>query len=112
MLLYIRGVISVNTAAKKKPVFTEDQLITASDAAKKFGAMSNRAQKLPLFVTQKTGKPKTVLIGYKLYEKIYSRLAELEEASNNIVIEKRLNEIKADPIGNSVSWRDIRRTDD
>lgn len=95
---------------EKKPLFSDDQLIPAADAAKKFGAMSDRAQNVPLFVTGKQGKPKTVMIGYELYAKIYARLAELEENENDRILQERLEEIKQDPIGNSVSWRSVRRT--
>ena len=37
----------------KKPLFTDEQIIPAAAAAKKFGAMSDRAQSIPLFVTGK-----------------------------------------------------------
>ena len=94
----------------KKPLFTDDQLIPAAVAAKKFGAMSDRAQDGPLFVTGKQGKPKTVLLGYDLYLKIYARLAELEETVYDRTLEKRLDEIRQDPLGNSVPWRSVRKT--
>lgn len=96
----------------KKPLFNDDQLVQASDAAKKFGAIQDRAQNLPLFVTGKHGKPKTVIIGYDLYKKIYARLTQLEEAENDRILCQRLEEIEKDPVGNSVSWRSVRRTND
>lgn len=96
----------------KKPLFTDEQIIPAAAAAKKFGAMSDRAQSSPLFVTGKQGKPKTVILGYELYLKIYARLAELEEAEHARSLATRLEEIKQDPIGNSVAWRSVRKTND
>lgn len=100
----------MGVAVMEKPRFTDEQLIPATEAAKKFGDTQERAQKLPLFVTGKQGKIKTVIIGYDLYEKIYARLAELEEIENERILSQRLAEIEADPIGNSVSWRAVRRT--
>ncbi len=94
----------------KKPLFSDEQLIPAAAAAKKFGAMSDRAQSSPLFVTGKQGKPKTVILGYELYLKIYARLAELEEAEHAHVLATRLEEINQDPLGNSVPWRSVRKT--
>ena len=94
----------------KKPLFTDEQLIPAAAAAKKFGAMSDRAQSSPLFVTGKQGKPKTVILGYELYLKIYARLAELEEAEHARVLATRLGEITKDPISNSVPWRSVRKS--
>ena len=96
----------------KKPLFDVDQLVRATDAAKQFGKMSDRAQAQPLFVTGKTGTPKTVLSGYELYERMYARLVELEETINNQVLQARLEEVKKDPVGSSVSWRAVRRTND
>ena len=96
----------------KKPLFDVDQLIRATDAAKQFGKMSDRAQAQPLFVTGKAGTPKTVLIGYELYERMYARLAELEEIMNDRVLQERLEEVKRDPVESSVSWRAVRRTND
>lgn len=98
------------SAMEQKPLFNEDQLIQASEAAKKFGAMQERAQNLPLFVTGKHGKIKTVLLGYDLFKRMYARLAELEEAENDHILRQRLDEIEEDIIGNSVSWEAIRRT--
>lgn len=96
--------------SRRKPLFDIDQLIPATDAAKQFGKMSDRAQEQPLFVTGKKGTPKTVLIGYELYEQIYARLAELEEIMNDRVLQERFEEVKKDPVGSSVSWRSVRRT--
>ena len=95
---------------EKKPLFNDDQLISASDAAKKFGVMSDRAQNIPLYVTGNQGKPKTVILGYELYVKFYARLAELEEAENDRILQERLAEIKQNPMGNSVSWKSVRKT--
>ena len=96
----------------RKPLFDVDQLIRATDAAKQFGKMSDRAQAQPLFVTGKAGTPKTVLIGYELYERMYARLAELEETMNDQELQARLEEVKRDPAESSVSWRAVRRTND
>jgi hypothetical protein len=95
---------------EQKPLFSDDQLIQASEAAKKFGIMQERAQNFPLFVTGKQGKIKTVLLGYGLFKKIYARLAELEEAENDRILRQRLDEVEKDAIGNSVPWDAIRRT--
>lgn len=97
-------------AVEHKPLFSDEQLVQASEAAKKFGTIQERAQNIPLFVTGKNGKVKTVMLGYDLYKKIYARLAELEESENGRILRHRLDEIEEDPIGNSVSWGAIRRT--
>lgn len=94
---------------EKEPLFSDDQLIPATQAAKKFGAMQTRAQKEPLFVTGKQGKPNTVMIGFSLYKKIYARLAELEEAEYDRVVYARMRELDENPT-ETVSWRSVRRT--
>ena len=45
-------------------------------------------------------------------QELLSLAAELEEAEHARGIATRLEEIKQDPIGNSVAWRSVRKTND
>lgn len=91
-----------------KPTFNADQLISASKAARKFGTVRENAQKTPQFITD-NGDVDSVLMGYKYYEQMFSRLQELEEMNESRVLLERIDRLDNDP-GSAVSWKDIRRS--
>lgn len=62
----------------KKPLFTADQLISASVAAKNFGSLRKKAKQMPQLITE-NGIVGEVLLDYKYYEELYGRLRKLEE---------------------------------
>lgn len=61
-----------------KPLFTIDQLIPASIAAKSFGSLRKKAKKEPQFITE-NGVVGEVLLDYQTYEELYNRLKKLEK---------------------------------
>lgn len=92
----------------EKPVFNTDQLITASDAAKTFGALRKKAKVLPQFITD-NGKVDTVLLEYAYFEEMYARLKELEEFEETRILSERIARLDNDP-SSAISWKDIKRT--
>lgn len=63
---------------RTKPVFNVDQLVSNTEAAKKFGELRKKAKLLPQYITD-NGNVDTVLLSYELYEALYQRLAEVEQ---------------------------------
>lgn len=90
-----------------KPTFTVDQLITSSDAAKKFGDLRKKAKNIPQYITD-NGAVDSVLIGYELFEQIYDRLTRLEDEEESRILLQRIERIDRDPAA-AKSWKDIRR---
>jgi hypothetical protein len=72
----------VSDSLMEKPSFTADQLISASVAAKSFGALRKKAKQVPQFITE-NGVVGEVLLDYKHYEELYGRLRKLEEVEKN-----------------------------
>ncbi|HCX49594.1 MAG TPA: hypothetical protein DG757_11310 [Bacillus sp. (in: Bacteria)] len=62
----------------EKPLFTTDQLVPASIAAKSFGSLRKRAKKEPQFITE-NGVVGEVLLDYQTYESLYNSLKKLEK---------------------------------
>lgn len=59
-------------------MFTADQLIPASIAAKSFGSLRKKAKKIPQLITE-NGVVVEVLLDYQYYEELYGRLKKLEQ---------------------------------
>ncbi|CAM4153119.1 hypothetical protein L1N85_08170 [Paenibacillus alkaliterrae] len=93
--------------AMSKPTFDVDQLVTSSDASKKFGELRRKAKELPQYITD-NGTVDTVLIGYDLFEQIYDRLTRLEEEEEQRILLQRLERIERDP-ESAKSWKSVRR---
>lgn len=91
-----------------KPLFNADQLISASKAAKKFGTVRENAKKAPQYITD-NGELDSVLMGYKYFEEMFSRLKELEELDEIRVLSERIDRLDNDP-SSAISWKDIRRS--
>jgi PHD/YefM family antitoxin component YafN of YafNO toxin-antitoxin module len=94
--------------ATHKPSFHVDQLVSSSDASKKFGELRKRAKLEPQFITE-NGSVDTVLVGYDYFEKMYQRLKELEEREEEQILTERIARLEADP-ESAVSWKAIRRS--
>ncbi|MFC4599943.1 hypothetical protein [Cohnella hongkongensis] len=90
-----------------KPTFTVDQLITSSEAAKKFGDLRKKAKKNPQFITD-NGTVDSVLIGYELFEQIYDRLTRLEDEEERRILLERIERTEQNPTA-AKSWKDIKR---
>ena len=93
--------------AIEKPKFDTDQLISASDAAKRFGELRRKAQDAQQFILD-NGKVNTVVIGYEYYEQLFARLMELEEAEEIRMLSSRIARLEREP-SSGVSWRNIRQ---
>lgn len=93
--------------AMSKPTFDVDQLVTSSEASKKFGELRKKAKDLPQYITD-NGTVDTVLIGYELFEEIYDRLTKLEEENEQRILMQRIERIERNP-ESAKSWKSIRR---
>ncbi len=93
----------------RKPTFNADQLVSASTAAKTFGAIRKKAKELPQFITE-NGEVDTVIMEYKYFEELYARLQELEEKEEERILLERISNLDEDP-SSAVSWRSVRRTE-
>ena len=86
-----------------------DQMIKASDAAKKFGFTRKKAKDMPQFITE-NGNIDSVLMGYDYYLRMYQRLIELEEKEEARVLDERIDRLENDPT-QGIPWRSIRHSE-
>ncbi len=91
-----------------KPVFTKDQMISATDVTRKFKAAREKAKKAPLGILDRSGLS-AVLMDYEQYEQMYTRIQELEEKIIEIQVLQRAQELKDNP-ATAIPWRSVRRT--
>ncbi|MCP3776105.1 type II toxin-antitoxin system Phd/YefM family antitoxin [Paenibacillus sp. MZ04-78.2] len=61
-----------------KPTFHVDQLISSSEASKKFGEVRKKAKSVPQYITE-NGNVDTVILSYELFESMFHRLNQLEQ---------------------------------
>lgn len=90
-----------------KPTFNVDQLITSTDASKRFGELRKKAQQEPQYITD-NGNVESVLIGYHLFEDLYKRLTQLEQQEEERILLQRIERVEQSP-ARAKSWKDIRR---
>ncbi len=90
-----------------KPSLNVHQLVSSKNASKKFGEVRKKAQEVPQFVMD-NGSVDTVIIGYDLYEEMYDRLTQLEQAEERRILFERIDQIDRNPAA-SKSWKEIRR---
>ena len=86
-------------------VFSADQIISASDAAKRFGELKKRAALKPQFILS-GGKVEAVVVNFKQYEAQMRRLQELEE---DALLVQRIERLERDP-DCAVPWEQIRQS--
>lgn len=91
----------------KKPTFSADQLVSASTAAKTFGAIRKKAKTAPQFITD-NGEVDTVVLEYNYFEEMYARLQELEEKEEDRVLQQRIERLEENP-SVAVPWKSVRR---
>lgn len=91
-----------------KPNIKKEQIVKSSVAAKKFGEFKRRAKLSPVYISD-NGNIDTVMIAYDQYEKMYSRLVELEAKEEDEVLTERIDNLKKNP-SSAVSWRKVRRS--
>lgn len=92
----------------EKPRFNRDQIISSSEAAKKFGELRKKAKTIPQFITD-NGTVDTVVMNYEYYEKMYMRLQELEEIEETAILSERMERLENNP-GVSIPWKSVRRS--
>lgn len=90
-----------------KPTFNVDQLITSTEASKRFGEIRKKAQQEPQYITD-NGNVDTVMIGYDLFEKLYDRLSQLEQLEEERTLLQRIERLEQNPTA-ARSWNEIRR---
>lgn len=86
-----------------------DQMIKASEAAKRFGYARKKAKDLPQFITE-NGNIDSVLMDYEYYLKMYQRLVELEAKEEARVLDERIDRLENDPT-QGIPWQSIRRSE-
>lgn len=91
-----------------KPSFTNEQLTSATDAAKKFSEVRKKAKSVPQAITN-NGTIDSVLLDYEYYEELYLRLKELEEIEEARILSERMERLENDP-DTAISWRDIKQS--
>jgi PHD/YefM family antitoxin component YafN of YafNO toxin-antitoxin module len=106
-----RNVRAVNLVVTsiEKPKFDTDQLISATDAAKRFGDVRKKAQDAPQFIMD-NGKVNTVILAYHYYEQLFSRLQELEQAEETRILSARIEHLDNSPASGK-QWRTVRRSE-
>ena len=91
-----------------KPTFNKDQLITSTEASKRFENCV-KAKEAPQFITE-NGNVETVVLDYRYFESLFMRMMELEQKEEEGILVERITRLDNNPeIG--VSWRSIRRSD-
>ena len=91
-------------AVMEKPAFTRDQMTNASDAARNFKAVREKAKVAPQVILD-NGDLDSVLLDYDQYERLMLRLQELEEQ----ILAERLERLEQDP-SVAIPWRKVRRS--
>jgi PHD/YefM family antitoxin component YafN of YafNO toxin-antitoxin module len=99
----------VRTVTVDKPVFSKEQMISATEISRNFKTVRQKAKKAPLAILERNGLS-SVLLNYDQYEKIYTYIRELEEEIVELKALQSLAEIEKDP-SCAIPWRDICRDD-
>lgn len=87
-----RRAMGANAAAK--PVFSRDQIVSATTVSKKFSEVRKRAKVTPIFVSDRN-EIDTVIMDYITYENMYVELAALREENLYAKAEKRIQDADA-----------------
>ncbi len=95
--------MSANAAAK--PVFSRDQIVSATTVSKKFSEVRKRAKVTPIFVSDRN-EIDTVIMDYVTYENMYVELAALREENLYAKAEKRIQEADANSNDESIALED------
>ena len=74
----------------EKPVFTKDQVVSATEASKSLSAVRKRAKRAPQFIADHNDID-TVIIDYAAYEEMYGALQYLRDAQIDRIAADRLN---------------------
>ncbi|MBV4438421.1 type II toxin-antitoxin system Phd/YefM family antitoxin [Clostridium tyrobutyricum] len=72
-----------------KPKITKDQIVKSSVVSKRLGQYRRKAKENPIYISD-NGNIDTVILSYDQFEKMYERLAELEEKEEERIIDDRI----------------------
>jgi hypothetical protein len=93
--------------AVEKFYIATDQMIPATEVAKQFKAVRDKAKLEPQYILDRSTID-SVLVGFELFQKLVERLQELEEENLMLTVANRLEEYEKDPsVG--IPWSQIRR---
>lgn len=106
---YTEGRILKVSSVMDKPTFNKDQLVTSTEASKRFGELRKKAKEAPQFITE-NGNVETVVLDYRYFESLFMRMMELEQKEEEGILVERITRLDNNPeLG--VPWRSIRRSD-
>ena len=80
----------------EKPQFNVDQVIPASQAAKRFAEVRRNAKTKPQFISQNNSID-TVIQSYENYEKMYMELESLRELLFDLHLSDRIQKAESNP---------------
>ena len=81
----------------EKPVFTKDQVVSATEASKSLSAVRKRAKHAPQFIADHNDID-TVIVDYAAYEEMYGALQYLRELEIDRIAADRLHDGPHDPV--------------
>jgi hypothetical protein len=91
-------------AVMDKPAFTRDQMTNASEAARNFKVIREKAKVAPQVILD-NGDFDSILLDYEQYESLVLHLQELEEQ----ILVERLERLEQNP-SLAIPWREVRRS--
>jgi hypothetical protein len=95
----------VGACVVDKFFISTDQMVSATDAAKKFKFLRKKAKQEPQYILDRSTID-SVLINFEHFQKILKRIQELEEENLLLTVSNRLEEYEKDPsIG--IPWEEI-----
>jgi PHD/YefM family antitoxin component YafN of YafNO toxin-antitoxin module len=101
--------MKVSTVVMDKPVFSRDQMISATEISRNFKEVRQKAKNAPLAILERNGLS-SVLINYDQYERIYEYVQQLEDEIVKLKALKGAAELEKDP-SCGIPWRSVRRDD-
>ncbi|AND86373.1 prevent-host-death family protein [Clostridium tyrobutyricum DIVETGP] len=79
-----------------KPKITKDQIVKSSVVSKRLGQYRKKAKENPIYISD-NGNIDTVILSYDQFERMYERLAELEEKEEERIIGDRIKQVGKHP---------------
>lgn len=92
----MKEMIIMGMNVMKKPKFTIEQVVPASQAAKKFAEVRRKAQIEPQFISQNNNID-SVIQSYENYEKMYMELEHLREILFDQLLSERIHKADSNP---------------
>lgn len=86
----------MGSSVMEKPQFNKDQVISASNAVKKFAEVRRNAKSNPQFISQNNNID-SVIQSYEDYEKMYMELESLRELFFDLQLSERIEKAELNP---------------